>query len=87
MKVKELIEKLNSFDPDIDIILQKDAEGNGYSPLEGVDGTVIYKPDSTYSGEVYSKDWTYDEACFENEKDWIDFKESTPDCVVLYPVN
>jgi hypothetical protein len=34
------------------VILRKDAEGNGHSPLaDAWEG--IYEPDSTYSGEVY----------------------------------
>lgn len=50
MTVKQLIEKLSELPPETLVILQKDGEGNGYSPLAGVDlGT--YRPDSTWSGE------------------------------------
>ena len=34
MKVKELISLLSEFEGDIEIVLSRDAEGNGYSPLE-----------------------------------------------------
>ncbi len=30
MKVKELIEELQSMDPEAEVIMQKDSEGNGY---------------------------------------------------------
>jgi len=34
MTVKELIEKLQQEDPNRLVVCQKDAEGNGYSPLD-----------------------------------------------------
>lgn len=37
MKVKELQKLLSECDPESEVILQKDPEGNGYSPLYGVD--------------------------------------------------
>lgn len=52
MKVKALIAILKKMDPDRVVVLQKDAEGNGYSPLEGVDDNALYSADSTWSGEV-----------------------------------
>lgn len=87
MKVKELIEVLSNLDGELNVILQKDGEGNGYSPLEGADSDAVYLADSTWSGDVYSKDWSADDACFENEKEWNKFLEDTPDCVVLFPIN
>lgn len=49
MKSHELA-KLLLENPDVELICQKDGEGNGYSPLCGVDFDVVYVPDSTYSG-------------------------------------
>ena len=37
MNVSELIEYLLGFDPETEVILQRDSEGNGFSPLAGVD--------------------------------------------------
>ena len=37
-----------------EVVLQKDSEGNGYSPLAGADPEAVYIPDSTWSGDVYS---------------------------------
>jgi hypothetical protein len=42
MKVKELLEQLKTLDPEMDIIIQKDAAGNGFSPLAGADPDGIY---------------------------------------------
>ena len=57
MKVKELIENLQMCDPEDEVILKKDAEGNGYSPLSSLyEG--LYVPDSTWSGDVYLRELT-----------------------------
>jgi hypothetical protein len=73
MKVKELIAELQQLNPDTPVILQKDAEGNGYSPLRGVD-KALYMPDNTWQGEVYSLD--------DPDRDDRAFP-----CVVLHPIN
>jgi hypothetical protein len=52
MKVKELIKELQEVDGDRIVIIQKDAEGNGYSPLTMIDDESTYLADSTWSGEV-----------------------------------
>lgn len=47
MKVRQLIKQLEELDPELDILLQDDDEGNGYRPLRGVNG------DNTgYNGET-----------------------------------
>ena len=51
MKVRELIEELSKLNPEFDVIMQKDGEGNSYSPCAGVDITH-YMPETTWSGEV-----------------------------------
>lgn len=51
MNVKQLIAVLSKLPIDSEVILQKDGEGNGYSPLADVWGdNCAYLPDSTYSG-------------------------------------
>lgn len=85
MKVSELIAELSKIDQDAMVILQKDAEGNGYSPLHAVDGAAIYVPESTWSGDVYSTNWTAEDAGMD-EDEWADMLHH-PRCVVLAPVN
>lgn len=43
---------------DTPVILSKDAEGNGYSPLSSVntDEGTVYVPETAWSGEVYTQD-------------------------------
>jgi hypothetical protein len=85
VKVIDLIRELSALDPDSEVILQKDAEGNGYSPLSEVDGAAVYVPDSTWSGNVYSTEWSAEDASMDDDE-WIDMLKK-PRCVVLAPVN
>jgi hypothetical protein len=85
MKVIELIRELSVLDPHSEVILQKDAEGNGYSPLHAVDGAAVYVPESTWSGEAYSTDNSADDNCMD-EEEWAELLKG-PRCVVLAPVN
>ena len=79
MTVRELLELLAEQKPDLQIVLQKDAEGNGYSPLAGGE-RAYYVPRSTWSGEMYSQE---------------DIDNSNPeeqitggqDVLVLWPIN
>lgn len=52
MLVKELIVQLEKTNPNFEVILSKDAEGNGYSPLSSVETNLTYLADNTWSGEV-----------------------------------
>lgn len=85
MKVKALMKLLATFDPNADVILQKDAEGNGYSPLSGADHEAVYEPHSTWDGNVYDTKWTADDACME-ECEWKKLMKKRR-CVVLFPIN
>lgn len=85
MKVKELIKLLEGFDPKAEVILQKDSEGNGYSPLYGADPYAVYVEDSIWSGEVYDTRWTAEDAGME-EAEWKKLLKKKH-CVVLHPMN
>lgn len=84
MKVSELIVHLERLDQNAVIILQKDAEGNGYSPLSGLEDAG-YTAESTWSGVVRPRALTkeLEEAGFSEE----DIEEDGEPCVVLWPVN
>lgn len=85
MKVKDLKEKIKYLPDDMDIIVQKDAEGNGYSPLAGADANCVYVPDTTWQGEVYATDWNADDALL-TEEEWKEVLEK-PRALVLFPVS
>lgn len=71
MKVRMLIEMLRSMPADAVVILQKDAEGNGYSPCSEVE-EGLYVAETTWSGEVVSHRPARSDGVL---------------CVVLVPVN
>lgn len=75
MNIKELREALSGHPDDMEVILQKDAEGSGYSPLAGAE-PGMYEAETTWSGEVIHED-DYD-------------PDDRPDAIkalVLWPVN
>ena len=79
MTVNELIELLQTFDPRALVIMQRDPEGNGYSPLSGAEDNGA---------------WDHEEGEYGYAKLTLDLEEqgfSQEDCiqgqpaVVLYP--
>lgn len=86
--VGDLIEMLGEMNPEAVVVMQKDGEGNGYSPLSGVDDSnVVYVAESTWSGEVMLAELTEEaeEEGFSAE-DVYDGDDGEL-CVVLFPVN
>lgn len=81
MNVKELREALTDKPDDMQVILQKDPEGNGYSPLADADGDAVY---IAKDAEVYSTDWSADDACMDKEE-W-DEVLSKPRALILHPM-
>ena len=90
MNVKELKEAIADLPDDMEVILQKDAEGNGYSPLQGDDTDCIYVAETTWYGEVYSIQGSDKESAEHNGmelEDWKALKDEHPQALVLFPVN
>ena len=87
MKLKEFKKIINQIPEsmnDAEVILQKDAEGNGYSPVEGIDDNSIYIPDTTWMGVAYR---TPDECCLE-EDEWEAMKKNPKyQAIILWPTN
>ena len=90
MKLSELKEKLNKLPAEYDnceVVCQKDAEGNGYSPLAGIDPFTVYIPETTWCGNVYSISYTAQDNCME-EDEWEKIKnDKSLAAIVLFPVN
>ncbi len=85
MNVKELKEAINNLPDDMEVIIQKDAEGNDYSPLSGVDPDAVYISHNTWRGIVYSLAWSAEDACL-TEEEW-DIIRTKPPALILHPVN
>ena len=82
MFVFELIEKLNEFDPNLLVILQKDPEGNGYLGASGAD--LVYGHDTGWEVEDVRNAEDCGETC--NEDEWDDCScEDLELFVVVYP--
>ena len=87
MTVRELIEELRKMDLDRVVIIQKDVEGNGYSPLEDVDDEDVYIPETTWYGERRLAKLTPElEKQGFGEEDVVEEGEGQP-AVFLCPVN
>ena len=69
----------------MECIIQKDSEGNGYSPLAGADPDGIYIAETTWYGQVYDSNWSADDADMDNDLWEVMLKK--PRCLVLFPVN
>jgi hypothetical protein len=89
MILKELKNMLNGMPEQYDnheVILQKDSEGNGYSPLYCVDPECIYMPDSSWDVEVMSLEWSADDAGMD-EEEWEETKRERQKCIIFVPAN
>jgi intein/homing endonuclease len=84
MTVKELKKQLEAVDENRIVILQKDSEGNSFSPLDGIDDNSVYDADSSYSGEVYYEKLT--DELKEQGHDEGSVGEGKP-ALVLWPIN
>lgn len=85
MKVSLLLKILKELDPEMEVIIQKDSEGNGYSPLAGADPEGIYVEESSWGGYVYDPTWGAEGACMD-EEEWQEILK-LPRALILYPVN
>ena len=89
MKLKQLKKQINEISTamdDVEVVLQKDGEGNGYSPLSGVDDNAFYAEENSWSGYVLSGRWSAKDANM-TDSEWEEFKKTTPKCIVLLPTN
>lgn len=88
MTVKQLIGQLQECDPDDVVILSKDEEGNGFSPLAEL-GDGVYVPDSTWSGEVHLRELTPEliEQGYTDEDVRTVGEDGAMKCVTLWPTN
>lgn len=80
MKVKELIEILKDVDPEREIYMSRDSEGNGYNSLWAYDTEALYDGD----GSMYDSDWSAADVDMD-EDEWEEFKKTCKKVVCLWP--
>ena len=78
MTVAELIEMLKGFESDRVVVMQKDSEGNGYSPGLGA-WEGWYEAESTWRGECPHPD--------DVESGEVELSDQAVKAVILYPVS
>lgn len=84
--VRELVEQLSAMDPDRVVIMQDDAEGNGYRLLRLADDNAAYIPSAGWSGSVKRQSLDEEDIAAGFGEEDIAPAEAVP-CVVLVPVN
>lgn len=80
MKIEKLIKRLQELDPETEVVMSKDAEGNEFSPLcDFSDG--FYISDNSWSGHFISdvEEW---EEYYEQE-----FPKDAKKAICLWPIN
>ena len=79
--------------PDTVIILAKDSEGNGFSPLAGWADDGVYHPESSYAGELHN--WNADDVDDDDSSGRYTYEywreralaDGGLPCLVLWPTN
>ena len=89
MTVKQLIEELQKIDPELEVLLSKDEEGNGFSPLDENYGIGYYAPYNNWSGKFYDEDAVTQEILPDEKITLEEFIEETGSkkCIALFPLN
>jgi hypothetical protein len=82
MKVEDLKKMLNNLPDDMEVIIQKDSEGNDFSPLAGAYSNAVYIGNNL-SGDVYFTDHSADDACMDDDE-WKQILNK-PRSLILYP--
>lgn len=87
MKIKELIRELSLHDPETEIILSGDAEGNNFSPLANFSfGIYEDESENSWRGHFYSFEFSAEEHMLPEDV-WESLLETKPKAIVLWPVN
>lgn len=87
MTVQDLMEMLEEFDPAAPVVLSRDAEGNGYAPLEEVAMGLFNKKlgDAYVEDNLGDMEGPFEELDEDTEgDDYISPKNYTP-AVILWP--
>lgn len=84
MTLAELRQKLDALNlpDDTLVVLSRDAEGNGYSPLSTVED-ALYEAESTYSGQFYATP----EMRAAEPDEWSEAPDGAVPALFLWPTN
>ena len=85
MRVNELIQRLQSYPPNTTVLLSCDAEGNDYSPLDGLSMTWASEDDRYYTLYAHSPETDEDSLADDEDPDEI-APGGAEEVVVLWPI-
>lgn len=85
MKIKELIETLSAYDPECEVVMSGDSEGNVFKTISNLVSVGIYVPENGWCGQFYDDQWDADDACID-EDEWNEMLEG-PRTICIWPVN
>ena len=85
MTIRELKEAIKDLPDEMEVIIQKDAEGNDYSPLYDVDSNAVYVPEAPWYGVAFSLGDSAEDGCM-TEEEWEEIKKK-PKSLILFPIN
>ncbi len=74
MKIKDVIARLNKFDPELTLIMASDAEGNSFAPLGGID-EALYIAEADHFGTIWAPE----------DEDELPPAHGAP-ALILYPI-
>lgn len=85
--VADLRKDIAELPGDMEIMLQVDPEGNSWRQVRGVDELGLLDPseNSWFTQELYGADWTWEEACFDSEEEWEEWKAAAKKFAVIFP--
>lgn len=85
--VRDLRERLVGLPDDLPVILEKDAEGNGYSPLASISYPHYFQEESSWSGYLLDSKEDFVSDPDDPTDTYEDYIKDSVKCVVLGPVN
>lgn len=84
--VADLRKQLCTLPGEAVVVMSRDSEGNGFSPLSSIADNSRYEPENAWAGEIRLKELTPDLKEQGYTEDDV-AAETAPECIVLWPTN
>ncbi len=79
MNIKELKELIKDEPDDREVYLSSDEEGNDFNRAVDVGYMIMNE------GTEYDPSWNYEDADFDSEEEWEQYKKDHPAALVIWP--
>ena len=81
LTVKSLKEIIANLPDDMEVVVQRDSEGNGYKTAYAADPDCVWSPDGE---SIFSTNYSASDNCME-EDEWETLKKTAPRVLVIAP--